>query len=53
MENAPYLFAAFAVIWALVFAYVLMLIRNQRKLRREIAYLKEMLKGSAEGSENL
>ncbi|MFB0559046.1 MAG: CcmD family protein [Dehalococcoidales bacterium] len=44
MENAGYLFAAFTIIWALVFGYVFSLSRRQRQLRREIDSLKETLK---------
>lgn len=45
MENAGYIFAAFAIIWAAVFGYVLVLFNRQRRLRREIDSLKETLKG--------
>ena len=41
MENAGYLFAAFAIVWAVVFGYVLLLLNRQKKLRREIDSLKE------------
>ena len=44
MENASYLFAAFTIIWALVFGYVLLLFNRQRRLRREIDSLKEVFK---------
>ena len=44
MENAGYLFAAFTLIWGLVFSYVLLLFSRQKKLRREINSLKEVLK---------
>ncbi len=44
MENAGYIFAAFAIIWAAVFGYVLVLFNRQRRLRREIDSLKEILK---------
>ena len=44
MENAGYLFAAFAIIWALVFGYVLLLFNRQRRLRREINSLRELFK---------
>lgn len=44
MENAGYLFAAFAIVWAGVFGYVLSLFNRQRGLRREINALKEALK---------
>ena len=45
MENAGYLFAAFTIIWALVFGYVLVLFNRQRRLRREINSLKAAFKG--------
>ncbi|MAF85187.1 MAG: hypothetical protein CL875_01670 [Dehalococcoidales bacterium] len=44
MENAGYLFAAYGVVWAVVFGYVLVLQNRQRRLRREINSLKETLK---------
>ena len=45
MENAGYLFAAFAIVWAVVFGYVLLLLNRQKKLRREIDSLKEAFRG--------
>ncbi len=44
MENAGYLFAAFTIVWAVVFGYVLLLFNRQRRLRREIDSLKEVSK---------
>ena len=44
MENLGYLFAAFAIVWAVVFGYTLLLLNRQRRLRREIDSLKEMFK---------
>ncbi len=44
MENAGYLFAAFTIVWAVVFGYVFLLLNRQRRLRREIGSLKEALK---------
>ena len=41
MEDAGYLFAAFAVMWAGVFGFVLSLVNRQRRLRREIDSLRE------------
>jgi CcmD family protein len=38
-----YLFAAYAVIWAVVFGYVFVLYLRQRKLLRDIELLKENL----------
>ena len=43
MENAGYLYAAFGIVWAGVFGYVLSLVLKQRRLRREIEALKESL----------
>ena len=43
MDNLSYLFAAFAVIWVGLFAYVLVLIQRQQRLRRDIDWLKETL----------
>ncbi len=44
IENAGYLFAAFSIVWAVVFGYVLLLFNRQRRLRREINSLKEAFK---------
>ena len=44
MDNLGYLFAAFAVIWVGLFAYILVLAQKQRQLRRDIDWLKEALK---------
>ncbi len=43
MENAGYLIAAFAIVWAVIFGYVLLLLNSQRKLRRETDSLKKAL----------
>ncbi len=43
MENLSYLLAAFAIVWAVVFGYVLSLLQKQRQLRRELDLLKETL----------
>ena len=40
MENAGYLFAAFIIIWAFVFAFLLFLNGRQKKLDREMDLLK-------------
>jgi CcmD family protein len=41
MENSGYLFAAYAVIWALVFGYVLFMLRKQKRLQRQIDMLRD------------
>lgn len=43
MDNLGYLLAAFAVVWAAVFGYVLFLQRRQRALEREIEALRASL----------
>jgi CcmD family protein len=43
MENIGYLLAAYTVIWAVVFGYVLVMQRKQRKLQRQITLLQESL----------
>ncbi len=48
MENAGYLYAAFGIIWAGVFAYVLVLVLKQRGLRREIEALRASLEDKTE-----
>ncbi len=42
MENAGYLLAAFTIIWAFVFAYILLLVYRQRALNRDIESLKKI-----------
>ena len=44
MENAGYMFAAFTIIWALLFGYVLTMRHRQRNLQREISSLKQAFK---------
>ena len=45
MDNAPYILVAFAIVWAVVFGYVLVLFNKQRRLQQEIDSLKEASKG--------
>lgn len=44
MENAAYMLTAYAIVWAVTFGYILLLLNRQRNLRREIESLKESLK---------
>jgi CcmD family protein len=46
MENAGYIFAAFAIVWIAILAYLMVLSNRQRRLEREI----ESLKGTFEES---
>jgi CcmD family protein len=41
MENLGYLLAAYSIIWAVVFGYVLFLQRKQRRLQRQIDLLQK------------
>jgi len=41
MENLGYLLAAYTVIWAVIFGYVLFMQRKQRGLQRQIKRLQE------------
>lgn len=45
--NFPYLFAAFAVVWVVLFGYVLVLVTRQKKLQREIDALKEEMQNGS------
>ncbi len=49
MENAGYLYAAFGIVWAATFAYVLTLLNKQKNLRREIESLRNMLEEKGNG----
>jgi len=41
VENLGYLLAAYTVIWAVVFGYVLAMQRKQRRLQRQIDLLQK------------
>jgi CcmD family protein len=41
MENAGYFFAAFAVIWAVVFGYVMFLVNKQAKINRQMKTIEQ------------
>lgn len=46
MENLGYLLAAYTVIWAVVFGYILFMQRKQRRLQRQIDRLQESVNKS-------
>jgi len=48
MENLGYLFAAFSIVWAVIFGYVFSLSRRQRHLWRELDSLKETMRGKGQ-----
>ncbi|MFC2070088.1 CcmD family protein [Chloroflexota bacterium] len=43
MENLSYLFAAYTVIWVVIFLYILFIQRKQRRLQRQIDALQESI----------
>ncbi len=42
-SNLPYLFAAFAVTWAMFFVYAFFVTRRQQEMRNEIRGLRQAL----------
>ena len=48
MDNLGYLFAAYTVIWAVVFGYMLFMHRRQRQLQKQVALLRETLEKTGE-----
>jgi CcmD family protein len=43
LDNLGYLFAVYSVIWIVLFVYVLFLLNNQKRLKREIDSLRKEL----------
>lgn len=43
MENLGYLLAAYTIIWAVVFGYLLFLHWKQRKLQRQVKQLQKSI----------
>jgi CcmD family protein len=41
MENAGFLFAAYTVIWAVIFGYVFFLVKKQSSLKRRLEALEK------------
>ena len=41
MENLGYLLAAYTIIWAVVFGYILFMQRKQRRLQRQIERMQK------------
>jgi len=41
MENAGYLVAAYTIVWAVIFGYILFMQRKQGKLQRQIDLLQK------------
>ena len=47
-SNLPYLFAAFAVSWVVLFGYLFYLNRRQHEMKKEIARLQNVLNQASE-----
>jgi CcmD family protein len=45
MEYQEFLFAAFAIVWIVLFVYILVLMRRQTELRHKIDSLETELRG--------
>jgi len=43
MEHFPYLFAAYTIVWIVIFLYVLSIDRRARKAEKELEALKRSL----------
>ena len=55
MQSLPYLFAAYAIVWLVLFGYLFVVATQMRALHREVDQLKERLgvapRSAAEGVE--
>ena len=47
-SNLPFLFAAFAVSWVVLFGYLFYVNRRQHEMRKEIARLRNLLEQDEE-----
>ena len=47
-SNLPYLFAAFAISWVVLFGYLFYLNRRQHEMKKEIARLQNVLNQASE-----
>ena len=45
MQNLPYLFATYAIVWLVLFAYLFVVAAGVRGVRRELDELKERVGG--------
>lgn len=49
MERMSFLFAAYTAIWVLLFLYIQVLSRRNRRMEKEIEELQELMKGRPAG----
>ncbi|MCB0832051.1 MAG: CcmD family protein [Bacteroidetes bacterium] len=50
MDNMPYLFAAFAIIWALLFYYIYRMTKRQKEMMEDIQRLRTLLAEKQKGN---
>ncbi len=53
MENAGYLFAAYALVWITVFGFVIALLNKQRKLGQDLKSLNASLTENGPSSDDV
>jgi CcmD family protein len=46
MQNLPYLFATYAIVWLVLFGYLFVVASQMRAVRRDVDQIKERLAGS-------
>ena len=44
LPSAPYLIAAYALIWLALFVYVIIIMRGQKKAERQMSMIEEEIK---------
>ncbi|HLH25828.1 MAG TPA: CcmD family protein [Chloroflexota bacterium] len=50
MQNLPYLFATYAIVWLVLFGYLFVVATQVRAVRRDVDQLKERLAASPAAS---
>jgi CcmD family protein len=46
MQNLPYLFATYAIVWLVLFGYLFVVASQMHAVRRDVDQIKERLAGS-------
>ena len=46
MQNLPYLFLTYAIVWLVLFAYLFVVAAQVRGVRRELDELRERVRGA-------
>lgn len=49
LEHFPYLFAAYTIVWIVLYLYVFWLDRRERRTERDLEELKRLLQGGGRG----